>query len=179
MTQNVELVSSLTVRSLATEVCRKLSQYNPKFKYSKKAKIGCIGRGGMSLAQALAYKLDTQILFFSSGNDFCKLPYGELRSMVCNFGKSGKAIILCDDVVETQATIESFLSKDSLKNLQSLRVKKLVVASLYKRDTVETRKIVSSKNLKKLLEPYGITLKLIYGERARHSRYLHFWWERI
>lgn len=151
--------------------------------FIKKGKVISLGRGGLACAQILAYELDVGVSIVDKPTfELCPAEIQSLtfrtilKKPVYNpyLGSSSKitnCIVLVDDIVETQETLNHFLNSYNLKALEEASVNWILFLTPYKRRV--SKEAFESENIDST-----VTLYKSYGERINHCKYLLFPWEK-
>lgn len=151
--------------------------------FIEKGKVISLGRGGLACAQILAYELDTGVSIVDK--PAFKLHSAEIKSLTFRAtlkkpvynpylgypSKIVNCIVLTDDIVETQETLNHFLNSHNLNVLEKALVNWILFLTPYKRRV--SKKVFELEDIESTVALYKS-----YGERITHCRYLLFPWER-
>lgn len=150
--------------------------------FIEKGKVISLGRGGLACAQILAYKLGAGVSIVDK--PAFELCLAEIKSLIFRAtlkkpvynpylgfpSKIVNCIVLTDDIVETQETLNHFLNDHNLKVLEKALVNRILFLTPYKRRV--SKEVFKPENMES-----PVTLYKSYGERITHCRYLVFPWE--
>lgn len=151
--------------------------------FIEKGKVISLGRGGLACAQILAYELDAGVSIVDK--PAFELRLAEIKSLTFRAilknpvynpylgfpSKIVNCIVLTDDIVETQETLNHFLNSHNLKVLEKASINWILFLTPYKRRV--SKEVFEPENMES-----PVTLYKSYGERITHCRYLLFPWER-
>lgn len=146
-----------------------VSLYEKIKKYNVGLIIG-ISRGGLAPAVMMAHRLGIRnVISWDIGEDskdFKKFLKSEIE-MVVSFGKQ---VLIVDDIFDSGGTFNRIIRR--LRTRLPLRYisgdeTKIIVSALYRRE-----------KSKLSIPEFMNAVKMVYGERVRHSRWLVFPWDR-
>lgn len=151
--------------------------------FIKKGKVISLGRGGLACAQILAYELDAGVAIVDKPT--FKLHSVEIANLIFRAtlkkpiynpylgspSRISNCIVLTDDIVESQETLNHFLNSHNLQVLEEASVNSILFLTAYKRKV--SKEVFESENIESPIKLYKS-----YGERITHCRYILFPWEK-
>lgn len=151
--------------------------------FIEKGKVISLGRGGLACAQILAYDLDAGVAIVDKPT--FELHPAEITSLIFRFilkkpvynpylgfpSKIGNCIVLTDDIVESQETLNHFLNSHNLQVLEEASVNFILFLTACKRRV--SKKVFEPENIESPIKLYKS-----YGERITHYSYILFPWEK-